>query len=370
MTLRGASPAGAPTRFVRIRLPLLVEHAAAHGTEAVRDVVLVEHRDGPAEHWGWGECPTLSTGGYVGGTTEEAWTAIVAFASGAIAPAELPLAVRAACRDAALDGELRRRGRSLSEHLGATLTSVPVCRVIAAIGADRPAAIAGALDDAAGRDGMAMIKVKIDGADVGGLRAARRQIGPTLALAADANGTIGELTPEIAAGLAEVGLTYLEQPARPGTEALASWSRGRAPVPVALDESIVSLDALAVALALEPFALPLVISIKPSRLGGIAVSAEAVRLVRAGGARWFVGGMLETGIGRAGALAVAAMGGAQMLPTDLGPSSRYFDRDVCEPHRLTADGRIRVPDGPGIGRRPDPSRLASIAVDEVVVAAR
>lgn len=367
MTPKALAPVGGSTRFVRIRWPLRVEHVAAHGTEAVRDVILVEHRDGVREHWGWGECPTLSTGGYVGGTTEEAWAAVLGLASGAANAPGLPTMLRAACRDAALDAALRAAGRPLSEHLGATLAAVPTCRVIAVPAADRAAAVARALADlAAGRDGAALIKVKIDGPDLAGLQAVRSQVGPAVPLAADANGTAGPWTDELARGVMTVGLAYLEQPAPPHSADGRTWESASSPVRIALDESLDSLDALREAFGRGP----VIASIKPARLGGIAAAAQAVGLARAGGFGWFVGGMLETGIGRAGALAVAAIGGSEMLPTDLGPSSRYADIDVCEPVELTGDGRVRVPDGPGIGRRPEDARLAALMVDEVIVRAR
>ena len=366
--LAGRRPgvSAASHRFIRIRLPLRSDHVAAHGTESVRDVILVEHRDGTGRHQGWGECPTLSTAGYVGGTTEQAWASIGLWAAGRIDAGDLPTMVRAARRDAALDARLLAEGRSLSDHLGGTLRAVPTCRVVAVAPADRSAAIAAALDDAAsGRDAAAMIKVKVSGADLAALAEVRSQIGPEVALAADANGTIGVLTDSLGVALVAIGLTYLEQPAppEPRSSAIAeSWDS--APVPIALDESITSLGELDAALARGPY----VMSIKPARLGGIAEAAAGVAHARAAGGRWFVGGLLETGIGRAAALAVASIGGPEMLPTDLGPSSRYVEQDICEPHCLDADGHLRVPVGPGIGRRPDPDRLAGLTIDEIAVA--
>ena len=72
--------------------------------------------------------------------------------------------------------------------------------------------------------------------------------------------------------------------------------------------------------------------------------------------------MWESGIGRAAALQVAAWQSPD-LPTDLGPSSRYVERDVCEPIIEDADGVV-VPAGPGWGRTPDPDRLAELTVVE------
>ena len=68
--------------------------------------------------------------------------------------------------------------------------------------------------------------------------------------------------------------------------------------------------------------------------------------------------MLETGIGRATNLALAAMPGFTM-PGDTSASRRYFDEDLTEPFELAPDGTMAVPDGPGIGVEPVPDRLAA-----------
>jgi O-succinylbenzoate synthase len=68
--------------------------------------------------------------------------------------------------------------------------------------------------------------------------------------------------------------------------------------------------------------------------------------------------MLETGIGRAANVALAALPGFT-LPGDTSASDRYFRTDVTEPFVLE-DGRLRVPSGPGIGVDPLPDVLDEI----------
>ena len=59
--------------------------------------------------------------------------------------------------------------------------------------------------------------------------------------------------------------------------------------------------------------------------------------------------MLESGIGRAGNVAVASLPNFK-LPGDLSASRRYYDRDIVEPEfEVDADGTMQVPTGPGIG---------------------
>jgi O-succinylbenzoate synthase len=70
------------------------------------------------------------------------------------------------------------------------------------------------------------------------------------------------------------------------------------------------------------------------------------------------GGMLETGIGRAANLALAALPGFT-LPGDTSASDRYFLQDVTEPFVLK-DGYIDVPNTVGIGVRPLPDALQAM----------
>ncbi len=59
------------------------------------------------------------------------------------------------------------------------------------------------------------------------------------------------------------------------------------------------------------------------------------------------GGMLETGIGRAANVALAALPGFT-LPGDTSASDRYLAEDLTEPFVLH-DGRLTVPTGAGSG---------------------
>ena len=70
------------------------------------------------------------------------------------------------------------------------------------------------------------------------------------------------------------------------------------------------------------------------------------------------GGMLETGIGRAANVALAALPGFT-LPGDTSASDRYFARDLTEPFVLD-DGACGCPTGPGIGVEPIPDVLDEV----------
>lgn len=351
-------------RLVRVRVPLLAVHRSARGVQAVRDSVLVcwTRPDGIQ---GWAECPTLDSPGYATETTAQAWAAMVtqlgpAAIGGRTTMSSGVVAASSALADAELDAELRAAGRSLVDHLGAERRPLDRSAVLAGVG-DRPDVLAArAVDAVAG--GAAMVKVKVSpGHDVEVVRAVIDAVAGT-PVAADANGSYPDL--HALSVLDGLGLAYLEQPLAAGT----TWDDlarvgDRLVTPIALDESLTSVDAVQAALTAGAAG---VVSIKPSRLGGVTAASQAVALARSAGVPAFVGGMFELGIGRAAASAVAALAGCE-LPTDLGPSHAYVAHDVCEPVTVDGRGRLLIPDGNGCGRRPDPERLERFSVDEVLL---
>ncbi len=125
--------------------------------------------------------------------------------------------------------------------------------------------------------------------------------------------------------------------------------------PICLDESIVSLRAAEDALALKATTI---INIKPGRVGGYMEAVRIHDLCLNEGIPVWCGGMLETGIGRAANVALAALPGFT-LPGDTSASSRFFLQDITEPFVMN-DGFLDVPNTVGIGRIPDMEFLDSI----------
>jgi o-succinylbenzoate synthase len=343
----------------RVRVPLIEPFVTAHGVEHERDITLVRVAAGELD--GWGECSALAAPTYSEEFSAASWSALRdAIAPDCLAGGEWrdgsrPMAT-AALDMALVDLDLRRRSVSLRVHVGGTRALVDSCAVVG-VADSLPALV-----EAVGRrvdDGHLQVKLKIHpGWDVAPLTSVRDRW-PGLALAADANGSYGS-APDVPRQLDALGLVYLEQPLGrsdlAGSRELAESFHTK----LALDESITSPGTAIAALALGAAS---VVNIKPARLGGLDAACEVARIVADHGAGSFVGGMLETGIGRAAALGVASLPSVGM-PTDLGPSSRYFVDDITEPFTLV-DGRIEVPTGPGIGRRPRPDRLDRFLVEHV-----
>jgi O-succinylbenzoate synthase len=356
----------------RIELPLVTPFETSFGTWAHRDILLVRViAAGPdGELDGWGECvagtqPVYSSE-YTAGCEDVAREHLLPrlFAAGVrhasdVAPALAPVQghrmAKAAVEAAVLDAELRAAGRSMADHLGASRDRVPVGVSIG---------ILPTIDDlveTAGRhlaEGYARIKVKIKpGWDIEPVRALRAAHGPGFGLQVDANAAYRPSDTDHLRRLDEFDLLLVEQPFP--EERLVDHVDLAAAIrtPVCLDETIVS-EAVAVD-AIRLGAAD-VINIKPGRVGGhLAGKAIHDHCVAAGVPAWH-GGMLETGIGRAANLALAALPGFT-LPGDISASARYWHQDiVTDPAVLEPDGTMSVPDGPGIGVSVDLDVLAEV----------
>lgn len=333
-----------------------------------REVIIVEVVDADG-HVGWGECSALPTPGYTPEYLSGCWSLlrdilvpeVIADPIGALVYlSEFPghQMARSALIGALVDLDLRAGGRSLAAALsegGSSASRVPSNAVIGIhddLG-DLEAAVRLALVA-----GHQSVKLKIDPLhDVAAVQAVRRQW-PDLPLAVDANGSYADADAAVAAlgRLEEVAgpLRYVEQPLAADDLVGTTVVARRTSTPVALDESVTSLGEAVTALSLGAVG---VLNCKPARVGGPLAAIAIARVMVEEGVGVFCGGMVESGIGRAAALAFAAQD-VCTLPTDLGPSERYHREDLTTPFVLD-DGAIAVPTGPGIGVAPDPETLAT-----------
>lgn len=228
--------------------------------------------------------------------------------------------------DAALwDLEAQRAGRPVWELAG--LPSPKPLRTTFTLGADTPevmAANASAYADARSIKVKLTGDVDLDGARVRAIRAAR----PDVWLGVDGNqgfarGQLAELIPV----LVEANVSLLEQPLARGRE--ADLEGLNSPVPIAGDESIVSLSDVAGAVGRFD-----VINIKLDKCGGLTeglmMAAEARRL----GLGVMVGTMVGTSLATAPGFVLGQvcdlvdLDGPTFLAEDRTPSVEYRDGTV------------------------------------------
>lgn len=350
----------------RLKMPLVSPFRTSFGTQTERDVLIVKVVTPEAE--GWAECSALEdpvySPEYVQGAAEMmARYLIPALRDSGDVRAETVGPVlsfvkgnrmaKAALETAILDAELRARGQSLGSHLGATKERVPAGVSVGIMNSipELLDAVQKYIDQ-----GYLRIKLKIEpGWDIEPLRAVRERFGDELLLQTDAN-TAYELgdAPHLAR-LDEFNTLLIEQPLDEEDLVQHAELAKRIRTPVCLDESIVSAKAAADALKIGACS---VVNVKPARVGGYLESRRIHDLCHAAGVPVWCGGMLETGIGRAANVALAALPGFT-LPGDTSASDRYYKTDITEPFVLE-DGHLPVPTAPGIGVTPIPEILEEL----------
>lgn len=368
-----------------VRMQLKAPFQTSFGTEVDRECIIVSaHGDGLT---GWGEC--VASRGFTGEgasplnwhlysyeTTVTAWHILRDF----LIPQVIhqPLSV----------GRMVDVGRQLRGHplaragleaalwdLTAQLEGTPLAR---ALGGVRERVSVGvsigiqpsydALLDTVDRflsQGYGRIKIKIKpGYDLEAVKRIRAKH-PSLLLQVDANSAYTLADAPLFEEMDAYKLLLIEQPFGWDDIYEHSQLQPRLRTPVCLDESIHSLGHARLALELGATR---VINIKAGRVSGFTESRRIHDLCQARDVPVWCGGMLETGIGRAGNVALASLPNFT-LPGDISASDRYFHEDIIDPpFTLNPDSTISVPGGPGLGVAVNLKRLDAVTVQREVFA--
>jgi o-succinylbenzoate synthase len=356
----------------RIRMSLVAPFETSFGIQNERDILLLKATTSEGE--GWGECVATEEPTYSSEYVEAAQHVLAnhllprLFQTGQLDAADVGRVLRpvhghqmakAAIEMAVLDAQLRASGESFAHHLGAVRSQVD-CGVSVGIHRTIPELLktVGEFLD----QGYRRIKLKIKpGWDLEPVRAVRERFGD-VPLQVDANTAYSVADAKHLAELDPFELLLIEQPL-PEEQMLAHAELAKVVrTPICLDESITSAQAAADAIKLGACR---VINIKPGRVGGYLEARRIHDLCAAHGIPVWMGGMLETGLGRAGNVAMAAMPNFT-LPGDTSASERYYHRDITEPFVLN-DGRLKVPAGPGLGVNVDLDYLGEITTSTQTV---
>ncbi len=185
---------------------------------------------------------------------------------------------------------------------------------------------------------------------------------PALSFAADANGTLGFAEKDLLAALDDLGLAYIEQPGPPADLGFHVRLRQQLATPIALDESAHSPAAIDTILSRNAADI---VNLKAGRFGTSAALRLAKRIAAAG-LRVRLGGLLESGVGRAHSVALASHPLFDVVG-DVAGSDRYFSDDLVRPQWRISDGRLPLPAAPGIGVDVDEDAVAKHTVDSLSI---
>lgn len=261
---------------------------------------------------------------------------------------EVP-AARNGFATALLDADARADDVSLTEWFDADAGSGSV-PVNATVGDDTVDETVDAARTAVA-DGFDCLKLKVGArdldADLDRVGAVRDAVGPDVTLRVDANGAWDRATAtEAVDGLAEHDVAYVEQPLAAADLDGHADLRGRG-VGIALDESLRDHTAAEV---LRSDAADVLV-LKPMVVGGPGNAHTLAMRARDSGIEPVVTTTVDGAIARAAAVHVAAAIPA-VRPCGLATAS-YLDEDLTDDPVPVRDGRITVPDGPGLGIDPD-----------------
>ncbi len=194
--------------------------------------------------------------------------------------------------------------------------------------------------------GYQRIKVKIKrGLEHDILESVRREY-PDIKLSADANGDyLKEDIPRLLE-LDRYQLMYLEQPFPYWSITTHAELAEKMETKICLDETIINRYTASEAIKIGAAEI---INIKPGRVGGFSESIAIHNISERHDVPVWIGGMLETGVGRGFNVSIATLPNVR-LPSDISASDRYFKRDVVtEPWSIDNSGWIHVRNKPGIG---------------------
>ncbi len=346
-----------------IAMPLVEPLMTSFGGDALRLAILVELHLGDVT--GWGECVAAWSPGYSYETIGTATHVLNDFF------------IPAVIGKTNLDALKRFRGHPMARMAlesaywvaVAAYREVPLGALLQATGCKAKAKVGVSIGiqdsidatlaviDKHLKEGYQRIKLKIKpGWDIEMLRAVRKTY-PDISLMADANSAYTLDDVALFKQMDSLNLLMIEQPLGHDDIYQHSKLQPQLQTPICLDESIRSADDARLAIEMKAGRI---INLKPGRVGGLTESLKLHAFCLEAGVPMWIGGMLETGVGRAVQLALASLPGVT-LPSDISATERYYDPDITnEVFTLNRDNStIDVPTTPGLGVTVNVERLAT-----------
>lgn len=340
-----------------ISLPLVKPFETSFARETRKDALLVCCQGEGLE--GWGEVVAMETPLYNEETLQTCWHMLKDFLipqtlaqewsnpkdwARAVEPLRRNYMAKAGLEAALWDLFAQMQGQSLAQLWGAARTHLEVG---ISLGIEsHPDRLWEQMEEALAC-GYRRIKLKIKpGWDLEVVLEARHRF-PDTPLQVDANSAYRLEDSALFEAMDDLNLLLIEQPLAHDDIVDHARLQAMLKTPLCLDESIDTLEQCRRALDIGACR---VINVKPGRVGGFSAAQAIHDHCQQRGVPCWVGGMLETGVGRLQNLALAALPNFS-LPGDLSASRRYFERDLIEPEvTLDSQGRVEVPLEP-VGQR-------------------
>jgi muconate cycloisomerase len=208
------------------------------------------------------------------------------------------------------------------------------------------------------REGYAFFKLKVGvkrvEEEIELARALRRELGPAVALCADANmGLSVADARKYVTGVADAGLLFLEQPFRDNeANALVALARV-SPVPLCADESVHSVESI---VELHRLGAVAGVNLKTIKMGGIAGTQRAAVISDTLGLA--VDLASKTGESSIGAAALVHLGYAiPNLDWGININNHYLESDLVKTPLRQAQGSVECPRGAGLGVEVDEAAI-------------
>lgn len=341
--------------FTHVRVPLVEPFRISSGAVSEKDGIVVRLSAGGLT--GFGESSPMAGAFYSEDTPEKSWAELVNVIAPSIVgrdfatPDDFNSALdglqpgaftKAGVETAFWDLEAKARNIPLHRLLGGTRECVESGLAVGLY--DNVADLLRTIDRYLS-DGYRRVKLKIEpGRDVRFVAAARKEFSQ-IPISVDANGAYTLADREVFHALDDLNLMMFEQPfAGPRLVETAELQR-QVRTPVCLDESLDSVHQLRTAIELGSFRIA---NFKIQRVGGFQRALEMDAICRENGIPAWAGTMPELGIGQAQGAALASLNNF-VFPTDVESSNRWFLDDIIMPFVEVDEGRIKLPDTPGLG---------------------
>lgn len=152
---------------------------------------------------------------------------------------------------------------------------------------------------------------------------------------------------------------FIEQPVRAHQFALMARLRKLIDVPLLADESVFGPEDMARAVSEQ---ICDGVSVKIMKAGGLGRARSVAEMAAANGLSAYGGDMFETGLGHLAGTHMIAACPEITLGCEFYQASYYLLEDILEQPFPVRHGQVQVPDGPGLGIRPDRDKLNRFSV--------